>query len=84
MMQTRWKSIIDPLLANLLNNSILLEDITVVTGDNLINHKLGRVPVGFITVNSNTLVSFYRSAPFNSVNMVLNASSGGIVSLVVF
>ena len=84
MMQTRWKSILDPVLSNLLINSILLQDITLITGNNTINHKLGRVPVGYIMVNSSTLITLYTSAPFTAVNMTVNASSGGVISLVVF
>ena len=83
-MQVRWKSILDPLLSAPLSNVSMLQDVVLTTGVNTIYHKLGRIPVGWFMTDANTAITLYRSAPFNAEKLVLTASSGGTISLVVF
>jgi hypothetical protein len=84
MMQTRWASLIEPVLSQPFNNGVLLKDIELASGSNKINHKLGRKPQGWTVVDTNGTATVYRSAPFNALTLTLTASAGVTVSLHVF
>jgi hypothetical protein len=47
MTQTTWAQQIDPVINNPLNQSSLLKSVVLTTGNNVINHKLGRVLQGW-------------------------------------
>ena len=82
--QVKWKSILDPLLAKPISNSLLLQNISLASGNNVINHKLGRTPQGWIVCDINAAVSVYRNAVFNPLTLTLNSSGTAICSLLVF
>jgi hypothetical protein len=84
MMQTRWASLIEPVLSQPFNNGVLLQEVELSTGTNKINHKLGRKPQGWVVVDQNAAATVYRSAPFNALTLTLTASAGVTVSLHVF
>jgi len=83
LLQTTWSSALSPLLKNPLNNGILLQ-LPLLNGANIINHKLGRNPQGYIIVDQDASASFYRLAPFNHLTLALNSSANVNVSLYVF
>jgi hypothetical protein len=83
-MQNRWASIINPLLSNPLNNSSLLKNIELQTGDNVINHLLGRTLQGWIIVDIQGVADIYRSMPLNDQTLTLNSSAAVTISLGVF
>jgi hypothetical protein len=84
-MQTRWKSILDPVLANPLLQGRLISNISLVPGDNVINHKLGRAQIGWIVTDNNEGdIDLYRDAPFNDLTLTLNCDTPAIISLWVF
>lgn len=83
-MQTRWASILNPFLANPLNQMRQLEDITLVAGDNVINHLLGYTMRGWVVTDITGASTVYRSAPLNNKTITLNASAPAIISLAVF
>jgi hypothetical protein len=41
-LQPKWASILNPIVANPANNSLILKNIVLTTGSNAVNHKLGR------------------------------------------
>lgn len=49
-LQTKWASIIDPVITNPTNQGLLLTNIKLISGTNTINHKLGRDLQGWIVV----------------------------------
>jgi hypothetical protein len=81
---TRWKSILDPVLSNSLNNCSILSNIPLVVGSNTINHKLGQMQQGWFIVDINGVASIYRSAPFNDLTLTLTSNAAVTVSLGVF
>lgn len=87
-MQTRWASLLNPLLANPTLDSSLLQNISLVTGANVINHKLGRNLQGWQTVRYHgSYAQLYDTQDTNqtpSLTLNLNASANVIVDLVVF
>lgn len=66
---------------------IILSDIDVVSGDNTINHLLGRALVGWIVILQNAAVSIYdkQSSNTDTANtLILNSSGTATISLYVF
>lgn len=84
MAQTKWKSIIDPLLSNPASDVTILQDIELTMGVNVINHTLGQMQQGWYLTDANASAMVYRSAPFNSLTLVLTASADVTVSIAVF
>jgi hypothetical protein len=98
LQQTRWKSILDPVIdvcyqtqSNVehlqdlpLNNMVVLDNITLAVGANTITHNLGRVPVGWIIMDINASATVYRSAAFNISTLTLTSSAIATIKLGVF
>lgn len=83
-MQTRWKSILDPVLENPLNSVTLLKDVSLKVGTNSVNHLLQKVQQGWFFTDIQGPATIYRSAPFNDKTLVLTSSAAIIVSLGVY
>jgi len=84
LMQTRWKSLLDPLLENPLNDVLILSDVVLAIGNNTINHKLGRKQQGWLILDINGAATIYRSAAFNDKTLTLNSSAAVTIKLGVF
>jgi len=84
LMQTRWKSLIDPLLENALNSVSIIDNVVLAIGDNVINHKLGRKQQGWLVLDVNASTTIYRSADFNDKTLTLNSSAAATIKLGVF
>ena len=84
MQTTKWKSILDPLLKNQLNNVSILNNIELAIGNNKIAHKLGKKPQGWLILDINAASTIYRSEDFNDLFLTLNSSAVATISLGVF
>jgi hypothetical protein len=84
LMLTKWSATLNPLLRNPLNGISTLENISLKTGENVINHLLGQVQQGWIIVDIQGAATVFRSAPFNSKTLTLTASAPVIVSIGVY
>jgi hypothetical protein len=84
LMQNRWSSELNPMLRNPVNNMSVLKDVKLVSGDNVINHLLGRKLQGWVILDVDAPTSVYRSAPLNNLTLTLNASAPAVVILGVF
>lgn len=84
LMQTRWASQLNPVLANPLNSVNVLKNISLAVGNNVINHLLGQQMQGWQILDINAASAIYRSAPFNDLTLTLNASAPCIVNIGVF
>lgn len=84
LLQSKWKAELDPKLGNVLANGLLISNVSLSIGDNVINHKLGRVQQGWILVDQNAGATIYRSAALNDSTLTLNSSAGVTISLWVF
>lgn len=83
----KWAAILNPVIACPIINGLLLEDISLETGANVINHKLGRKLIGWIIVRQNADASIYDMQEFNQMpQLTLNLTSSADcnVSLWVF
>lgn len=86
MMQTKWASVLNPLLSNPLSKSFLLEDIALSVGDNVINHLQDRILNGYMVVGMRGGFSqiYDKPSPTPNLTLILNSSAAVTVSLVVF
>lgn len=84
LLQTKWKSIVDPVLANPMTNMSILENVSLASGNNQIAHLLGRMQQGWVIVDIQGVASIYRNLPFNKNYLYLNSSAAVIVSIGVF
>lgn len=71
LMQTRWKSLLDPILENPVNNVSLLDSITITAGQNVINHRLNRIPQGWFLIDVESAAMIYRNQEFNPTTLGL-------------
>lgn len=87
LMQTRWASILDPIIKNPAVKSIILKDVQLVSGTNAVNHRLGRALQGWNVVRQKSAASLYDDQDNNSMpalTLILISSADVIVSLEVF
>jgi hypothetical protein len=83
-MQTKWKSEIDPVLANPLNAVLILKNISLVAGKNVINHKLGQTQQGWFLVDKQGPGDVYRTAPFTDLTLTLTSTTAMVVNIGVY
>lgn len=85
LLQTSWSSELNPLLGNEITNGIILPPQSLISGTNVINHRLGRPIVGYLVIRKDADVSIYDSNT-SQPNLTFNLISSGptVVSLYVF
>ncbi len=76
-----WKSILDPVIATPIIQGNLISNVSLITGANVINHKLGRNQVGWMVVDQQASASIYRSQPLNNLTLTLVASAPAVISV---
>lgn len=79
-----WASSLNPVLSNPLNNINLIQNIPLIIGKNIINHKLGQMMQGWFVVDVQGIATLYRSAPLNDLTLTLTSSAVVTISLGVF
>lgn len=84
MAQSQWPQVIDPVVNNQLNQGQLIGPIALISGTNVINHKLGRNQLGWIITDQDAASSIYRNAVFNNLTLSLSSSAPCNISLWVF
>src|SRR5712671_4951391 len=84
LMQNRWASQLNPVLGNPMTNMSILKNITLASGNNVINHKLAQLQQGWIITDIQGAATIYRSQPFNDKTLTLNSSAPVTISLGVF
>lgn len=84
LMQTKWKSQIDPVLINPILSGVMLTNLILKTGVNVINHTLGRKQLGWWLVDKQAAADIYRSADFNDKTLTLTSDANVAISLMVY
>lgn len=84
LLQTQWRSILNPVLALPLLQGIQLTQVKLISGANVINTQLQRNQQGWFLTDIDADVTVYRSAPFNNLTLTLTASGACIVSIWVY
>lgn len=86
-LQNRWATILDPVVKSPIVNGSQLSNIKLTTGNNVVNHKLGRKLQGWIVVGIDAVSSLYDTQATNQTpQLTLNlvASADVTVSLWVY
>lgn len=85
-MQTSWAQQIDPVLANLLVQGQLLSNVSLINGTTAINHKLGRIPLGWFLVSPLGAATVYQAAyqPNPTLTLTLTSNAAITTSIWVF
>lgn len=84
LMEKQWISELNPLLANIITQGSLLDNIALKMGANTFNHYLGKQQTGWILIDQDASASIYRSAPLNSQTLTLTSSAPCVVGLWIF
>lgn len=88
MMQTKWASILDPVVNLPWSTGVLLKNVTLTSGANIVNHKLSRTLQGWMPVrfhgNFAQIFDTQDTNTMPSLTLLLNASTGVTVDLLVF
>lgn len=86
LLQTKWASQLNPLLSNPISNGILLKSVILATGANVVNHKLGRKPQGWIITRYNGgTANLYDTQDNNQTPaLTLNLTSSSAVSVDIY
>lgn len=86
-LQKNIQQSLGPVIANPLVSGVILESVSLASGDNTIPHKLGRVLQGWVVVRKRAASEIFDkqdSNPTPEVTLVLNASVAVVVNLYVF
>lgn len=84
ILQTAWSAMINPFLSRPTNQMNVLENVSLINGATVIDHKLGRQMQGWTILDINGAASVYRSAPFSPLTITLTSSAAVVVKLGVF
>lgn len=84
LLQTKWAAELNAVLKNPITNPILLKDVSLTTGTNVINHRLGQTLQGWFITDIDGTAAIYRSAPKNNLTLTLISSANVTVDLAVF
>jgi len=86
-MQTKWASIINPLLSNPSLQSSILSNVSLASGSNTINHLLGKPLTGWRIVRiraSATIYDTQDSNPRPELTLLLTSNNPVVVDIEVF
>lgn len=86
LLQTAWGKIINPIISLPTNNGIFIKGINLVTGDNIVSHKLQRNLQGYIVTSMyNSYSNIYTKVSKQpTLNLILNASAPTTIDLWVY
>lgn len=87
LMQTSWSALLNSLLRKPQSTSIILKDVPLAIGDNVINHKLGRKLQGWQIIRLRSAATIFDKQDENQMQiltLVLNASAAVVVDIEVF
>ena len=85
--QDRWAAQLDPMLASPPNNSLILKNIKLASGTNVINHLLGRKLQGWGLVRIRASATVYDNQDANQtpdLTLILISSAAVTVDIEVF
>lgn len=83
-LQTKWRSVLNPVIANELTNGFPIENVSLANGVTVINHLLGRKMMGWFITDINGAATVYRSKALNDKTLTLTSNASVVVNLWVF
>lgn len=88
LMQTAWAQQLNPVVELPINSGVIINGISLVIGDNTINHTLGRKLQGWVVVGMHNAFSqiFDKQSTnqMSNLTLILNSSAITKIDLLVF
>lgn len=86
LLQRNWGNAINPILGNPASVGLLIPNVSLVIGSNVISHLLDRQMQGWSIADITFPGTVYRdpTKPFNDKTLTLISSANGVVNLEVF
>ena len=87
LMQNSWSSQLNPVLANPMTDASILTNVSLTTGSNTINHKLGTKLQGWSIVRKRAAADIYDNQDSNqmpTLTLILVSSANVSVDIMVF
>jgi len=87
LLQQTWASQLDPVVTNTFTGGLVLKNVELSTGSNIINHKLGRKLQGWTMVRVRASATFYDTQDVNpnpELTLFLTSSANVTVDIYVF
>lgn len=85
LMQTGWKKILDPVVANQIIKGLAIKDIVLdASVPRTIQTTLNRMQQGWFLIDNMANSVIWRTQPFNSVTLTLESSADTTISIWVF
>lgn len=87
LLQTGWATQLNPVISNPLVNGQLLKNVSLSTGSNTINHKLGRKLQGWVLTRLRGSASLFDTQDSNAnpaLTLLITSSSNVSVDIYVF
>lgn len=82
MMQSAWATLINPVINNPANNSLILRDVTLISGTTQVNHKLGRKLIGWKIIRQRAAADIFDTQDTNQMpDLTLSLVSSALVSV---
>lgn len=84
LLQSKWKSILDPLLSNPSNQASILPSVSLINGTTVINHLLGRKLIGWKVIGITAAATIYDKQATNQTpdkTLVLVSNAACVVNL---
>lgn len=82
LMQTRWASILEPIISNPMLSGAVLKQVELSIGINVVNHKLGRKLQGWFLVRQRGPANVYDTQDANNMPaLTLTLTSDASVSV---
>jgi hypothetical protein len=79
-----WAQVLNPVITNLLNGIQVLQNVALINGATVVNHRLGKQMQGWFIVDMDSAAIVYRSAPLNDKTITLTSNAAVNVNLAVF
>lgn len=86
LMQDSWATQLDPVISNPWLQGQLLTGISLINGTTVVNHKLGRTPLGWTLVSPQAAATVHQAVqqPNPSLTLTLVSNAAVTTSLWVF
>lgn len=82
LLVTRWKAILDPIVANPLLPGVAITNISLIAATpKTIQVGLGRMQQGWFITDKQAYADVQRTQPFNENNITLEASANTTISI---
>lgn len=87
LMQSRWTSILDPVITNPSNNVIILKNVALISGTNIINTLINRKLQGWRIIRQRAAANIYDNQDNNQtpqLTLLLISDANVVVDLEIF